>query len=342
MTNVVGWDIGGVNTKAARIPSAAGDPVRTVSLPYEIQRDPGALAGVVRAAWQALAADPDDRHAVTMTAELSQAFRTKREGVEYILDALGSVLPVERVLVYTVDNRFVRPAEARAAHLDVAASNWAATAHWVARTIDSCVLIDIGTTSTDLIPIVGGRVVARGRSDPERLLSGELVYSGALRTPAEAVSAQLPLWGGTAHASADGFAIVGDAHRWLGRLSEEDYTCPAPDGRGASRECAGERLARMVCGDREMLDDRAIDGIALALAAAQVGTIAAALERIRQRWPGIRLAVVTGLGDFIGAEAARSIGLAVIPLEQRLGSAARVAPALAAAELLRAWLSSGR
>jgi probable H4MPT-linked C1 transfer pathway protein len=342
MTNVMGWDIGGVNTKAARITSSGGEPVRTLSLPYAIQRDPGALPGVVSAACQAVGAALDDDHAVTMTAELSQVFRTKREGVGYILDALGAVLPAERLFVYTVDDRFLPPLEARSAHLAVAASNWAATANWVARQIESCVLIDIGTTSTDLIPIVDGRVVARGRSDPERLLSGELVYTGALRTPAEAVSAHLPLWGGQANVSADGFAIMGDAHRWLGRLSEEDYTCPAPDGRGASRHSAGERLARMVCGDREMLDDPAIDGIASALAAAQVSTIAAALQRIRQRWPAIRLAAVTGLGDFIGAEAARSVGLAVAPLEESLGPAARVAPAFAVAELLRDWLTCGR
>jgi (4-(4-[2-(gamma-L-glutamylamino)ethyl]phenoxymethyl)furan-2-yl)methanamine synthase len=342
MTNVVGWDIGGVNTKAARITSPAGEPARTVSLPYAIQRDPAALPNVVRGACRKLGAAPDDRHAVTMTAELSQVFRTKRDGVGYILDALAAVLPVDRLFIYTVDNRFLRPAEARSAHLAVAASNWAATAHWVARTIETCVLVDIGTTSTDLIPVVNGRVVAQGSSDPERLLSGELVYSGALRTPAEAVSARLPLWGGEANVSADGFAIIGDAHRWLGRLSEEDYTCPTPDGGSASRDSAGDRLARLVCGDREMLDDPAIDGIATALAAAQVDTIAEALKRIRQRWPAIRVAVVTGLGDFIGAEAARSVGLAVTPLKERLGTGARVAPAVAAAELLQDWLSSER
>ena len=79
----------------------------------------------------------------------------------------------------------------------------------------------------------------------------------ALRTPVEAVARRVPLWGGTSGVSADGFAIIGDAHLWLGHLRREDYTCPAPDGRLPTRESAGERLARVVCGDREMLDDAA-------------------------------------------------------------------------------------
>jgi probable H4MPT-linked C1 transfer pathway protein len=179
-----------------------------------------------------------------------------------------------------------------------------------------------------------------GQTDPERLLSGELVYSGALRTPAEAIVQQVPLWGGQAGVSADGFALIGDAHLWRGNLSSDDYTCRAPDGRPATRVFAGERLARMVCADRDMLDNSAIDGIATALADAQVRTLVQALDRLRARWPAIAVAVVTGLGDFIAADAARAGGLATISLAEQLGPASRVAPAAAVAWLLSEWLPS--
>ena len=340
-TAILGWDIGGVNTKVARLRSGAeGLVLRTVSLPYEVQRDPGALAPMLLAAAREAGGESSDIHAVTMTAELSQAFRTKREGVAYVLDALQAAFPESIVHVYTVDGRFVGPQEARAQPLSVGASNWAATANWVARTIPTCVLIDIGTTSTDLIPVIDGRVAAVGQTDPERLLSGELVYSGALRTPAEAIARQLPLWGGQAGVSADGFALIGDAHLWRGNLSSDDYTCRAPDGRPATRVFAGERLARMVCADRDMLDDSAIDGIATALADAQVRTLVLALERVRLRWPAIAVAVVTGLGDFIAADAARAAGLATVSLADQLGPASRTAPAAAVAWLLSEWLHS--
>jgi probable H4MPT-linked C1 transfer pathway protein len=340
-TAILGWDIGGVNTKVARLrPGAEGFVLRTVSLPYEVQREPGALAPMLLAAAREAGSEPGDIHAVTMTAELSQAFRTKREGVGFVLDALQAAFPGSLGYVYTVDGRFVGPEAARAWPLSVGASNWAATANWVARTIPTCVLIDIGTTSTDLIPVIDGRVAAVGRTDPERLLSGELVYSGALRTPAEAIARQVPLWGGQAGVSADGFALIGDAHLWRGNLSSDDYTCRAPDGRPATRVFAGERLARMVCADRDMLDDSAIDGIATALADAQLRTLVQALERLRARWPAIAVAVVTGLGDFIAADAARAAGLATVSLAEQLGPASRTAPAAAVAWLLSEWLHS--
>jgi (4-(4-[2-(gamma-L-glutamylamino)ethyl]phenoxymethyl)furan-2-yl)methanamine synthase len=333
---ILGWDIGGVNTKAARVGRGPGEPVsRSVCLPYDLQHAPESLGSTLESVARSLEAGPADRHAVTMTAELSQAFRTKREGVGFILDALESVFPSERLHVYTVNGRFVSPPDARARTQEVAASNWAATAHWLARSVPTCILIDIGTTSTDLIPIVDGTVAARGRTDPERLLTGELVYTGALRTPVEAVTQRVPLWGGSAGVSADGFAIIGDAHLWLGRLSPEAYTCRTPDGRPPTRAYAGERLARTVCGDRDMLQEADIDEIARALAGAQVRTILQALQGILGRWPTISAAVVTGLGDFIAVEAARAAGLRVVSLADRLGEAARVAPAVAVASLLR-------
>src|SRR2546428_10010777 len=81
--------------------------------------------------------------------------------------------------------------------------------------------------------------------------------------------------------SAEGFALAGDVHLWRGRLAPEDYTAPTPDGRPATREFAGERLARLVCADRDMLDDAAIDAPAHSLAEAQVAPGAAAIERAR-------------------------------------------------------------
>jgi (4-(4-[2-(gamma-L-glutamylamino)ethyl]phenoxymethyl)furan-2-yl)methanamine synthase len=342
-TAILGWDIGGVNTKVTRLRLAPEGPVlRSVSLPYEVQRSPEKLGDMLLDAASRCGAERRDVHAVTMTAELSQAFRTKREGVGFVLDSLQTAFPNSMTYVFTVDGQFIGPGEARSRPLLVGASNWAATASWVGRMFPTCVLIDIGTTSSDLIPIIEGRIAAIGQTDPERLLSGELVYSGALRTPAEAVAQVVPLWGGQAGVAADGFALIGDAHLWRGRLASEDYTCLAPDGRPATKVFAGERLARMVCADRDMLDDSAIDAIATALADAQVRTLVQALERIRARWPAISLAIVTGLGDFVAREAAQAAGLATVSLEERLGAASRTAPAAAVAWLLAELLDSKR
>ncbi len=326
---LLGWDIGGVNTKAVRWPELA---LRSVA--FEIQQDPRALVPTLRRIAADLGADPDWPQAVTMTAELSQAFRTKREGVAFVVDAVQRAFPEGEISVYTVGGAFLPPAEARRRPLVVAAANWAATARLVARSIPNCLLVDIGTTSTDIIPIVQGRVAPAGWTDPDRLASGELVYTGALRTPAEAVVSTVPFRGRPCGVSAEGFALIGDAHLWRGTLDPEDYSVAAPDGRPATREFAGERLARVVCADREMLDEPAIDAIADALADAQLDTVARALRRVRERHRAIGTAVVTGLGEWIAGEAARWSGLTVVRLADHLGGAARSAPAAAVATLL--------
>jgi probable H4MPT-linked C1 transfer pathway protein len=333
---ILGWDIGGVNTKVARVVATGSKPptLTATCLPYELQRDPGALAANLIRLGNEVRRDRPGPHAVTMTAELSQAFRTKREGVNHVLGALNEAFPGEDLWIYTVSGEFLAPNQARERPLDVGASNWAATARLVGRFVTDCILIDIGTTSTDIIPIVGGEPRSIGQTDPERLRSGELVYTGALRTPVEAVASQVPLWGGQAGVSADGFALIGDAHLWLGRLRPEDYTVSSPDGRPATREFAGERLARVVCADREMLDQAAVDGIAAALAEAQLARVVSALGQVRARQAGLDCAVVTGLGDFIAVEAAGRTGLRVIALAEFVGDAARNAPAVAVAWLL--------
>jgi probable H4MPT-linked C1 transfer pathway protein len=336
---VIGWDIGGVNTKTACVSGGLVTAVR--GRPYELQRDPGALVPLLRALAAEVHPEPDiAAHAVTMTAELSQMFRTKREGVAFVLDAITTAFPSVQVRVFTVDGRFVSDREARLDPLAVGAANWAATARVAAWRHPDAVLIDIGTTSTDVIPIAGGAVVAVGFTDPERLASGELVYTGGVRTPAEAIARRVPFRGRLAGVSAEGFALAGDAHLWRGTLSPGDYTSPTPDGRPATREFAGERLARVVCADREMLDDAGISAIAGALAHAQIQQVAEAIRRVAARHPSLRTAVVTGVGEFLASAAAAVAGLAVVPLASDIGdAAARCAPAASVALLLECQMT---
>ena len=339
---ILGWDIGGVNTKVACLGDTGALTVR--SRPFELQREPDALVRVLRdLAAQVCAGSIVESGfsrmtvftcAVTMTAELSQMFRTKREGVHFVLDAVSAAFPGATTRVFTTDGRFLTIDTARVEPLAVAAANWAATARMVASRYRDAMLVDVGTTTTDIVPIVNGDVVAEGKTDPERLASGELVYSGALRTPVEAIVHEVSDRGETFGVSAEGFALIGDVHVWLGRLAAEDYTVPTPDGRPATREFAGERIARVICADRELVGDSALTHIAHSIAAQQVAAIAAAIRRVRSRHPSLRTAVVTGLGHFIASEAARSASLDVVSLADDIGEdAARYAPAAAVALL---------
>lgn len=173
---ILGWDIGGVNTKVACLDDQG--ILTTRSRPFELQREPEALVrGLIELAGEiGAAAAGMFTCAVTMTAELSQMFRTKREGVGFVLDAVCAAFPNADIRVFTTDGRFVSVDAARHEPIAVAAANWAATACLVAQRHRTALLIDVGTTTTDIIPIVDGEVVAVGKTDPDRLASGELVY----------------------------------------------------------------------------------------------------------------------------------------------------------------------
>jgi (4-(4-[2-(gamma-L-glutamylamino)ethyl]phenoxymethyl)furan-2-yl)methanamine synthase len=335
---VLGWDIGGVNTKVALVEDQ--HVVRACARPFELQRAPDALVRILRELAEEVGPAKAGHyvlHSVTMTAELSQMFLTKREGVAFVIDAVAAAFPSTTARVFAVDGRFVSPDDARTRPLSVAAANWTATATLVARHHRDAVLVDIGTTTADVIPILGGAVVARGRTDPERLASGELVYTGALRTPAEAIVSHVIVDGERVGVSAEGFALAGDVHVWRGDLVSADYTVPTPDGRPATRQFAGERLARVICADREMLDDARVSAIAEAIAEAQIDRVAEAIRRVCARHASLATAVVTGLGEFIAKAAACRVGLSVVSLANHLGAdAARYAPAAAVALLLDA------
>jgi probable H4MPT-linked C1 transfer pathway protein len=331
-TRVLGWDVGGANVKAAVVElGARGRTVVTRSRPFEIWRDKDALADVLRELAAAL--PTPDAVAVTMTAELSDVFRTKREGVGFVLDA---ILAVSRapVRVFTTGGAFVDTEAARAQPLAAAASNWLATAMLVGGLVPDALLVDIGSTTTDVTPVVEGRVAALGRTDLERLLAGELVYTGAVRTNVAAIVRRVPLRGGACPVASELFAVSGDVHVLLGSLAPGDYTGSTPDGRPPTAQLAAERLARVVCADAEMLASGEIRAIAEAVAEAQVEEIAGALHRVASRLARPVPVIATGLGSFLARRAAQRAGMPVRDLADVLKvDVGTVAPAVAVAWL---------
>ena len=313
---VLALDIGGANTKAAWL---HGSSLRTVSRPFEVWRDREGLAAVLRE----IAADPADAVAITMTAELSDAFRTKREGVAFVLDAAEDAFGDPRVL--TTTGELVSVEAARARPWDVAAANWVATALAVAGEHPDALLIDVGSTTADVIPIAGGSIAATGRNDLERLLAGELVYTGVLRSNLAAIAPRVPVRGGWCPVASEYFAISADVHLLLGHLAPEAYDCPTPDGRPATVEFARERIARLVCSDVDQLDEAEIDAIAAYLHGVQVRQVEEAARRVA---PPEAPVVTAGSGAFMAREVAARLGRPVVA--DAVGPAAALAALLAA------------
>jgi uncharacterized hydantoinase/oxoprolinase family protein len=84
----------------------------------------------------------------------------------------------------------------------------------------------------------------------------------------------------------------------------------------------------------ELLADPAGPRRAVSLARALAGPTLPAIPRGAGRHPSLPVAVVTGLGAFLGRAAAEAAGLQVVPLASEVGeSAARCAPATSVAQL---------
>ena len=273
-----------------------------------------------------------------MTAELSDAFQTKREGVRSILLSVKQAFPKTSKYVLNSEAKVETLEVAEERPLEVAAANWAATGWLVSQKIMDCVVLDVGSTSASIIPIIHGRVVAMGKTDLDKLICGELVYSGTLRTNVAATVQSVPIRDAVAGVSSELFALSADVHLVLGNITEKQYTCETADGRGKSVSEALARLARVICADTEMLSTSEILGIAKYIYEKQVLQVAEGLAKVYTRTKNQTLnevpVVITGLGkDLIARKAAEKIGAdSIVDLETSVcANAALATPAFAVA-----------
>jgi probable H4MPT-linked C1 transfer pathway protein len=249
-----------------------------------------------------------------MTAELSDAYQTKREGVNHILACAEQVFPDLPIFVLDVDAKLRSLEDAKSEPLRVAAANWAATGWFVAQLVKTCVIIDVGSTTTSIIPVINEHISAGGKTDLEKLRVGELVYTGSLRTNVAAIVRSVPLRHGVTGVSSELFAQSADAHLVLGNIAEDEYTVETADGRGKTKAEAMARLARVVCADIEMLTEQEIIQIARHIHGKQVEQVVEGLSQVYSRVRALATAkipvVITGLGkDFIARTAAQRLGV---------------------------------
>jgi probable H4MPT-linked C1 transfer pathway protein len=298
----IALDIGGANLKIAHESGPA------LSVPFEVWRRPHELGRAISAAVAAL--PPSGHAAVTMTAELCDCFSTKGVGVNAVLDSVITALPRHTIAVWGVDGQFHLTGDIRRQPLLAAAANWLALAILAARMVRESggVLIDIGSTTTDLVPLDRGIVAARGRSDTERLQLGELVYVGTRRTPVCALATELPMRGVSTGLAAEVFATTHDIYLTLGDIAPDPGDISTADGRPATVACARDRLARMICADREgfSADD------ALAFAQEVDRALMRRLRLAAERTCGATIgrpaaAVVAGSGEFLARRLAEQL-----------------------------------
>lgn len=257
--------------------------------------------------------------AVVMSGELADCFRSKMEGIRWIVEAVREVTP--DAAFYGTDAAFhTRPVP------ELAAANWLASADYLREEYADAVLLDVGSTTADIVPLNCFESL-KGLTDTRRLQKQYLVYTGMLRTNVATILSSVTLDGTVTPVSTEYFAASADAHLVLGHIIPEDYTCPAPDNGEKTPEAAARRLARVVCAD---VDEIGRDG---------------AFQVARQFWEAQRTLIVRATGRALfrsGAERVITAGIGAdlfarelggVTLDKEIGKVADALPAYAVREV---------
>lgn len=350
---VLGLDIGGANIKAATADGAS------VCVPFEIWRRKDELETVLRALKLPGLEQSPDVVALVMTAELADCFETKAEGVDFIVRTVQTVFDKSLIRVWLTSGEFADPDDARELPILVAASNWHAMATWAGRAIPTgpSLLIDVGSTTTDVIPLMDGVPVPQGLTDLERLASRELVYTGIWRTPVCAVVSDVPLLADGSRSdlelnpsmripvAAEHFATMLDVHLLNGDLPEDSRRCDTADGRPATRSCAASRLAHILCCDVTELTPQQLGAMAKFIAEQQALMISRAvqscLDALSRLVPSAKIkpaALVCGSGSWLAERVLEQMELSRFSSVSNLSSmfvrnVSDCAPAFAVARL---------
>lgn len=337
MARFLGLDIGGANIKIS------DGETRAQSVPFPLWKTPELLSETLQSLLEEFPAM--EGIAVTMTGELVDCFETKAQGVDFILAAVeraGGTMPIS---VWQTGAEFVSPAVAREIPLLVAAANWHALATFAGRIVPGglSLLIDLGSTTTDIIPLFAGVPIPLGLTDCERLLSGELVYTGAARTPLCAVSRTLPFRGKTCPLAAELFATMLDVFLILGDIPEDASNRDTANNRPATKAGAHDRLARMICCDRN--EFRWDDALAAAefFAAEQRRQVAEAVGRVlAEQTAPLEQVLISGSGRFVIERLCRELPVLQSATQIDLGAIFQDSIAQAACAFAVARLASER
>lgn len=243
-TAILGLDVGGAHLKAALLDSD-GVALWATQVPCQLWR------GMVHLERALEEVDPritvrDVHHVMTMTGELADIFSNRQDGVLQLSNAVANWSPSKNVSIYAGMKGFVTAKQANEYISDIASANWLASAEFVAAQHHEALLIDIGSTTTDISVIHQGKPIPLGFTDAERLRTHELVYTGIVRTPVMAVANRISFGGKQQGVAAELFATMSDVYRLTGELDLQHDMSATADGTGKTVAESARRLARMV------------------------------------------------------------------------------------------------
>lgn len=304
-----GWDIGGAHVKGCLLQDGVLQDIAQWPCPlWQGMEHLDTALAQARSRWSGAWAGGVG-HAATMTGEMVDLFDDRPQGVARIADRLARSLGAS-LRLFDAEGDWRAPRDAAAGWRGIASANWSATARVLAARAGDALLVDIGSTTTDIIPLRAGRVAARGTNDAGRLATGELVYQGVVRTPLCALGPRVPWRGGRVNVMNEFFATTADVYRLAGELDPAHDQAGTADGRGKDAPATRQRLARMIGRDAD--DASAAEWLALAQwwKQAQVRELESQLARVAAAsgLPARAPVIGAGCGAFLAAEIAARAG----------------------------------
>ncbi len=327
--NILGLDIGGANTKSALIQFKK----ETISKSFTYieyfpfwEKTVNDITQMFKRIEEELliknhfTLDIIDIISITITAELSDAFQTKREGIITILKALEQVFDKEKMFFINVDGIFLEFSEVLHNPHSIAAANWVSTALFLGYYVSKAILIDAGSTTIDIIPILNSIPVNVGRNDVERIMYHELIYTGGLRATIPSITHFVPYKGKLIRISFEKFALVSDVHLILQNISEKEYINETADNRSKSLENCYARLSRIICMDIETISKEELTTIAHYIYQKQLELIKSEMQlfikSLHKRLPEFKKSIpfiITGLSaDFLIKKVLNELGYSQI------------------------------
>ncbi len=247
-TNTMGWDIGGAHVKAAVI-NPAGDVIAVYQQPCPLWKGLDQLRNAVTLILQEASAS-QYQQAMTMTGELVDLFEDREDGVKQIIDTMTTLLPQTRCLLFAGLAGFIAAEQVNAGDYQaIASANWLASASFAAQKVGNGLFVDIGSTTTDILLLHDGNVLAQGYTDYQRLISQELIYTGIIRTAVMAVAPTARDQDQEIGLMAEYFATMADVYRVTGELNELHDQTETADGAGKTITASARRLSRMIGSD---------------------------------------------------------------------------------------------
>ena len=239
----IGWDIGGAHLKVASV-SETGKVEFVEQFASPLWQGIDQLEALLPKTIERLPKGSHS-HAFTITAELVDVFKDRQEGMNTLINICEKNLG-DNISLYAATEGLLDLNSARKKTNQIASANWHASAGYTASLIESGVFIDVGSTTTDIIPFSEGDLDNRGGDDQSRLRFDELVYTGVVRTSLMSLTNKVPFNGEWQNIAAENFATTADVYRVLVRLDESDDLMESTDGQSKDIEGSIRRLARML------------------------------------------------------------------------------------------------